>query len=408
MSERALNRALLARQGLLDRLRGPVGSVVASVGALQMQYWPALRPALWSRMADCPPEGAFQAHDAGELLTGTLLRGTIHTVAAGEYAAYATVAAASKVTRWRAGQDPDPDPGMAELTAALRRHGTTARPVSELVEFVESWVAANPDAVSAAELQLQREFKWTGLIMQARFLRAPADGIWGTRTPALFVAAPLPGAAGKLAEPGRLGEARRADSAGSAQGADPGSQAREVAEPADVQAALEQVIGCHLRAFGPAAAEDVASWIAWNLTPVRAALERMPGLVRFTDESGRILYDLPGSPRPDPATPAPVRLLPWFDSTLLAYAPKRRTRILPEPYRNVVYVKANAQLKPTFLVDGMVAGMWSVKVARGAATLSLMPFQPLSASVRKELLAEAEGLLTFSRPDARSHHVELA
>ncbi|WP_344317459.1 DNA glycosylase AlkZ-like family protein [Acrocarpospora pleiomorpha] len=369
MDERALNRALLARQGLLERRAGPVGAVVAAVGALQMQYWPALRPALWSRMERALPGGPFLAHDVGELLTGTLLRGTIHTVTAGEYAAYAAVAAASKAGQWRAGSDPGP--GVGELTAELKAHGMTARPVSELVDFVEAWVAENPGGVSPEEVVRQREYKWFGVMMRARFVRVPADGTWGPKTPAHFVAAP--------------GD-----------------------EETDVVAALNFVIRCHLRAFGPAAAEDVASWIAWNITPVRVALERMDGLVRFADETGRVLYDLPEAPRPDPDVPAPVRLLPWFDSTLLAYAPKRRTRILPEQFRDIVYVKANGQLKPTFLVDGMVAGMWSIEVSKGAATLTLKPLQQLSALVRKELVTEAESMLAFCQPGARSHHVELA
>ena len=71
------------------------------------------------------------------------------------------------------------------------------------------------------------------------------------------------------------------------------------------------------------------------------------------------------------------------------------------------YVKVNGQLKPTFLVDGMVAGMWSVEVSRVAATLTLKPLRPISAPVRKELLAEAEGMLAFCQPGARSHRVEL-
>ena len=53
-------------------------------------------------------------------------------------------------------------------------------------------------------------------------------------------------------------------------------------------------------------------------------------LERFEDEDGRALYDLPDAPRPDPETPAPPRLLAAFDSVLLAYAAKRRARILPD------------------------------------------------------------------------------
>ncbi|WP_214102819.1 winged helix DNA-binding domain-containing protein [Acrocarpospora catenulata] len=368
LGERALNRALLARQGLLEPLAGGVGEVVGAVGALQMQYWPALGPALWSRMAGVEPDAGFRAHADGAVLTGTLLRGTIHTVAAGQYGAYAAVAAASRVAQWRAGGDPGP--GVGELLAVLRERGTSARPVAELVEIVEKWVADHPGAVSEAEAAAQRQYKWFGLMIRAGFVRVPADGVWSPKTPAHFLLSPV------------------------------------VDRPV-LDEALKSVIRLHLAAFGPAAAEDVAHWIGWNITPVRAALRQMTELLQFSDESGRTLYDHPDSPRPGPDTPAPVRLLPWFDSTLLAYAPGHRTRLLPEPYRDSVYVKVNGQIRPTFLVDGMVAGTWSLAATRRTATLTLTPLQPIPPATRRKLTTEAERLTAFCHPEAGDHQVIL-
>jgi hypothetical protein len=103
--------------------------------------------------------------------------------------------------------------------------------------------------------------------------------------------------------------------------------------------------------------------------------------------------------------PAPVRLLPWFDSTLLAYAPKHRARLLPDAHRDRVYVRANLQWLPTFLVDGMVAGTWSIADARREATLALRPLEPVAAGPRAALVEEAERLVRFLRPEARAHHV---
>jgi len=155
-----------------------------------------------------------------------------------------------------------------------------------------------------------------------------------------------------------------------------------------------------------AAAEDVAGWIGWRTPQVREALRRLgPELVSFEDEAGRALYDLPDAPRPDPGVPAPVRLLPWFDSVLLAYAPKHRSRILPDAYRDRVYVRANLQWLPTFLVDGLVAGTWSIQAGRREATLSLQPFAALAAPARKALVEEAERLVRFVRPAVATHHV---
>jgi hypothetical protein len=370
MTEQELNRALLARQGLLEPMSAPVGDVVAAVGALQMQHWPALGPALWSRTSGLAPGEPHRAHAAGDLLTGTLLRGTIHTVTPGEYPAYAAVTAASKVAGWRRTKD-QPGAEVADLQRELLAYAAEPRSADELSAFIESWVGRHPGVLGDAELAYQRNASWRPWRSTPWLLRVPADGEWGPKTPAAFQTAPI-------------------------------------AERPSTEAALDAVVRCHLRGFGPAAAEDVAHWIGWSITPVRTALERMEDLVTFVDEAGRRLYDLPEAPRPDADTEAPVRLLPWFDSTLLAYVPKRRGRVLPDAYKDVVYVKANGQLKPTVLVDGKVAGIWSLSANRGAATLTLTPLQPLSSRARAALLDEAERLARFCHPDLPIHHIALA
>lgn len=71
----------------------------------------------------------------------------------------------------------------------------------------------------------------------------------------------------------------------------------------------------------------------------------------------------------------------------------------------VVYVRANLQWLPTFLVDGLVAGTWSVRTGRREAALSLQPFVQLAPAVRSALVEEAEQLVRFVRPEAREHQV---
>ncbi len=371
LTHRALNRALLARQGLLSRWELPVVDVVESIGALQGQYWPALPVALWTRMRDFRTEDLYRALEERRLVVGTLIRGTLHLVSAGEHPSYAAVVEASGNADWRrtAGAAP---PEMEVLRSELLMYAQSVpRSVEDLVGFIESWIAEHPTGLDEAELALQRSFKWRPFRSWVAFVRAPADGRWGPRAPAAQMAAPCLPPAWPGPEEG-----------------------------------LAAVVRCHLRAFGPAAAEDVAGWIGWRTPAVREALGRFGSeVVRFEDEAGRVLYDLPGAPRPDPDVPAPVRLLPWFDSVLLAYAPRHRARILPDAYRDRVYVRANLQWLPTFLVDGLVAGTWSIEAQRRKATLSLRPFSWLERPVRDLLLEEAERLLRFSHPAAVAHQV---
>jgi hypothetical protein len=370
LSRPALSRALLARQGLLDGLEVPLVEAVEAVGALQAQHWPALPVALWSRMVAFAVEDLYVAVERGELVVGTLLRNTLHLVSAREHPAYAAVVAATGSDDWRRTKA-EPSAEADELRAQLLSYAQeTPRTGKEIAAFIEEWLAAHPEAIDPTEVEHQRKYGWRPFLRWSAFVRAPADGSWGTKAPAALRAAPRP------------------------------------ADPPDADEALDTVIRRHLRAFGPAGPEDVASWIGWRTPPVRTSLERLgPELLLFEDDDGRALYDLRDAPRPEPETPAPPRLLAAFDSVLLAYASGRRARILPDAHRNAVYERANLRIRPTFIVDGLVAGTWSVEVRRREATLALRPLERLAPTARGALFEEAEQLVRAVQPAARAHRV---
>ena len=345
--------------------------MVESIGALQAQYWPALPVALWSRVVDFAPHKLYDRLERRELVVGTLLRGTIHMVSAREHPSYARVVEEAAPDSWRRTKvEAGPELGglrsrLLEFTQAV------PRAPEEIAGCIEEWVGAHPEAIAREELEAQRALKWRPFYRWSAFVRAPVDGSWGTKTP----------------------DGRRAA---------PGS----AAPPPEPEVALRAVVESHLRGFGPAAAEDIAGWIGSRTPPVRALLEAFtPRLARFEDEQGRALYDLPEAPRPDAETAAPVRLLPWFDSTLLAYVPKRRARILPDAQRDAVIARKNLQIRPTFLVDGLVAGTWTVERKRREATLTLKAGQTLSRPARACVSEEAERLLRAIHPEAAKHDV---
>jgi hypothetical protein len=366
----ALNRALLARQGLLHRLEPPLVEAVEAVGALQAQHWPAPPVALWSRVRGFAPEQLYDTLERGGLVVGTLLRNTLHLVSAREHPAYAAVVAAAGGDDWRRTKA-EPGAEVRELRAKLLTYAAAAPRVGEeIAAFIEEWVAAHPGAIDPAEVEHQRRYKWRPFLRWSAFVRAPADGRWGSKAPAALRAAP------------------------------------GAADPPDEERALDAVIRRHLRAFGPAGPEDVASWIGWGTPPVRAALERLePELAQVEGDDGRPLYDLSDAPRPDPETPAPPRLLAAFDSVLLAYPSGRRERILPDAHKDAIYERANLRIRPTFLVDGLVAGTWSVEVRRREATLTLKPLGRLAKTARSALVEEAEQLVRAVRPKAKAHGV---
>ena len=96
------------------------------------------------------------------------------------------------------------------------------------------------------------------------------------------------------------------------------------------------------------------------MTRLAPVLDRMT-LRRFRDEQGGELLDLPRAPLPDADVPAPVRFLPTWDATLLVHA--RRTQILPERFRPLLFDTKTPHSFPSFLIDGQVAGRGSTKAA---------------------------------------------
>jgi hypothetical protein len=112
-------------------------------------------------------------------------------------------------------------------------------------------------------------------------------------------------------------------------------------------------------------------------------------LRRFRDDQGKELVDLPRAPLPDPSTPAPPRLLPVWDATLLVHC--RGTGILPEDYRPLIFNVRTPHSVNTFLVDGRVAGSWR----REGGKVRLEPFAPLPRTARRDVEDEAARLAAF-------------
>jgi hypothetical protein len=162
--------------------------------------------------------------------------------------------------------------------------------------------------------------------------------------------------------------------------------------PLEAATPPDELVLRYLAAFGPATAADIGSWS--GLTHVREMLERLrPHLRTLRDEDGRELFDVPGAPFPDPATPAPVRFLPEYDNVLIGH--RDRTRIVPEgvpEWTGVGWARV--------LVDGFTAARWRMRSGTGGATLRIELFRKISGTERAGMEVEADRLarLPFGRP----------
>jgi winged helix DNA-binding protein len=334
LSERELNRALLARQLLLERVKLPLPRVLERICGIQNQYAPNGYVRLWSCVEGFRREDLTKALERHSVIQGTLMRETIHLVSRRDYAQFAAaIRQSGRAWRLRVDKRTD-DRELAALARRLReelRGRTMSR--AELDAFCEGAPGVG---------------HWLNMV------RVPPAGTW---------------------------EQRRAHTYGLAE---------EWVGPldADEDDAIEHLVGRYLAAFGPASRDDVVRFTAIHKTRLKPILERMK-LRRFLDDAGKELIDVPRGLLPDPETPAPVRFLPTWDAALLVHT--RRTGVLPERHRERIFGTKTPQSFPTFLVDGRVAGTWRHEAGR----VRLDPFERIPRAVRRELDDEAERLAAF-------------
>jgi hypothetical protein len=119
LTQRQLNRAVLARQGLLDPFDDSLPRVLERVAGIQAQYAPSMYVGLWSRMRGLERSLLTHALEKRSVVQGTLLRSTIHLVSREDYWPFA-VATRDKLREWflRVSKG---DPSATELDAAAKR-----------------------------------------------------------------------------------------------------------------------------------------------------------------------------------------------------------------------------------------------------------------------------------------------
>ena len=339
LSQRDLNRALLARQGLLEPLALGLPAALDAVCGIQAQYAPSMYVGAWSRMRGLARDDVTRALERREVVQATLLRGTIHLVSPQDYWAFALAIREERRTWWlrataKAG---------APRAAGMERAGATLR-------------AALADGATLRRAEIDELLgKQTahGIGMWVDLVRVPPSGTW---------------------------ERRRADVFGLAED--------WIGPPAVDGDPLEHLVARYLRAFGPASRKDVASFTGLKLGDLKPALAALEP-ERYGSESGEELLDVPDAPLPGGDVAAPVRFLPTWDAALLVHA--RRTQVLPERFRPRIFHVKMPQSVPTFLVDGAVAGTW--RWVDGEIVLE--PFEPLPGDVLAEVRAAAEPLAAF-------------
>ncbi len=368
LSRQALNRALLERQMLLRRAPVPgsaagraerVTAAVEHLIGLQAQAPFPPYYGLWSRLEEFRPDELARLLTGRQVVRIALMRGTIHLVSARDCLTLRPLlqpvldkALTAVFGKQLAGLDTR---ALAAAGRALAEE--EPRTFSELgAQLSRQWPAHPPAALAQ------------GVRALVPLVQVPPRAVWG-----------------------KAGQARHAPAES------------WLGLPLDRGAAPDDLVTRYLAAFGPASVRDAQAWS--GLTGLREVADRLrPRLRTFRDENGTELLDLPDAPRPDPETPAPVRLIAEFDNLILSHAD--RSRVISEADRGKLYTR-NGVFPGTVLVNGFAAGTWRIDRSAGAATLTLEPFGKISGEHRGAIAGEGRLLLAFAAPGA-AHDIRFA
>jgi hypothetical protein len=361
LSTRALNRALMERQHLLNRTNMSAAEAIEHLVGLQAQVPRDPYVALWARL------GGFDADELSRLISNReavrapLLRTTLHLVTARDCLTMRPVVQSVLERGFHS------SPFARNLTGV---------DIEEVLRAGRQLLEEQPRTTAALRAELGK--RWpdrdaTSLAYAARYLvpivQIPPRGLWGVSGQGTWTTVEA-----------WLG--------------------RELAS----EAAPDRLVLRYLAAFGPATVADIRTW-SW-LTGLRDVVERLrPSLRTFRDERGRELFDLPDAPLPDPEAPAPVRFLPEYDNVGLSHAD--RTRVIREHLRFLAF-PGSGGIPGSVMVDGFLRATWRLRRDGGHAVLAITPLgRRLSASDRNDVTDEGAGLLAFLAPDVQASHIQI-
>lgn len=370
LSRRALNRATLSRQLLLERCSLRPYDAIHALAGMQAQAPLAPHVGLWTRLVRYGSAALDELYDARRVVRSNLMRATVHLVTTDDALAWQTLVGPV---------------GARSVQAAFGKR-LTGIDLAELTDVALELL--NESELSTAEL---------GQLLAQRFPGYDADALaYGARGRLALIHVPPRGKWNASAP-------TRQTTFAAWLGREP--------EP---EPSPDGMFLRYLAAFGPATVRDAQAWS--GLTRLSEVADRLaPTLAVFRDADGRRLYDLPDAPRPSEFVPAPVRFLPEYDNVFFGYAD--RTRFVPD-LRKPPIPPGNGARTGTLFVDGEWHGMWRISLPRakkeggakaggakagsakaagaeGTAVLSVSLFEKISATEREAIEHEGADLARF-------------
>ena len=154
----------------------------------------------------------------------------------------------------------------------------------------------------------------------------------------------------------------------------------------DREEGLGELAKRYFRSHGPATLIDFATWASLAQRDAKIGLELARPNLTSVNVEGAEYWLGRDIPTIDPRAVGGTHLLAAFEEYLLGY--KDRTAVVDPEHAVASYV--NGIFYPLIVSDGRVLGTWRRTVGAKNITVTFLPFEPLSATVMKQVRVQAE------------------
>lgn len=352
----------LSRHFLLDRApRSDLLTVVRRLGGMQAQVMSAAEMQLAARVDDLRPDDVREALWKQKTLLKTWqFRGTLHLFAADELPLYAAALHKAIGPFYRS-------------NSWLKARGMTLEEYDAIIEGVRAALSAEPmtrEQLAAAVMEKMNAphlgdlmlSGWGSLLKPSAHVGAlcfaPSQGQNVTFvSPEKWLGSPLVGL--------------------------------------DEDEALREVAQRYLDTYGPATPGSFGGWLGMNESRSRRLFRELGDDITEVEVDGWKAWALTRSADALAQTEPreSVRMVPNFDPYVLGTA--RHSELLIDAEHKPRVWRQAGWISPCVLVNGRVAGVWSLKKGKGGATIEVDLFAPVSRTVVRGIEAETERMMTF-------------
>lgn len=335
----------LRNQHLTRPGRREPAQVVASLGAMQAQDFPAATWGIALRAASCSSESVEEAFNAGAILRTHVLRPTWHFVAAGDI-------------KW-----------ILELSAP-RVHAANAYYYRQC--GLDAKLLARSCAMMSRVLeggQFQTRAELAVALKRAKIL---ADGL---KLAYIMMHAELDGVItsgprrGKQFTYGLLSD--RA----------PHARSRDRAD------ALAELTTRYFTSHGPATVRDFVWWSGLTVKDAQAGIEAARSKLHQERLDGRACWS--GTARGAAAVRGcTALLLPNYDEYLIAY--KDRGAVVDSARAANIVARSNGAFPHHLVIDGRLAGSWTRTLKGNSVLIEVAPYKPLTPAQSRAVMSAAD------------------